>query len=182
MLNKQQLEILYVQYPALLEIEPSFLSEAFSSAKWIDIKAGTFIFDELQHCQSFPFILSGDIRVYKQSASGRELSLYNVKAGDACVVTAECLLGNKPYNATGRAQSDSVLVMMPADAFENLLGVRVFREYIFSLFSKRILELMQLVEEVAFHKLDKRLAALLLSRGKQWTPKNSKVLYARIKR
>ena len=45
--------------------------------------------------------------------------------------------------------------MMPSDAFENLLGVRVFREYIFSLFSKRVLELMQLVEEVAFHKLDK---------------------------
>ena len=42
---------------------------------------------------------------------------------------------------------------------------REFREFIFSLFSKRILGLMLLVEEVAFQKLDKRLATLLLRRG-----------------
>jgi len=44
--------------------------------------------------------------------------------------------------------------------------MRVFREFTFSLFSKRILELMQLVEEVAFQKLDRRLASLLLRRGR----------------
>ena len=55
--------------------------------------------------------------------------------------------------------------MMASDAFENLMGSGIFREYIFSLFSKRVLELMQLVEEVAFKKLDQRLAALLLQRG-----------------
>ena len=39
---------------------------------------------------------------------------------------------------------------MAAHDFENLLSSPVFREFIFSLFSKRVLELMQLVEEVAF--------------------------------
>ena len=33
--------------------------------------------------------------------NGRELSLYNVTSGDVCVVTAGCLLGNEPYNASG---------------------------------------------------------------------------------
>jgi CRP/FNR family transcriptional regulator len=37
-----------------------------------------------------------------------------------------------------------------------------FREWIFRLFTERISGLMQLVEEVAFHKLDQRLAAWLL--------------------
>jgi CRP/FNR family transcriptional regulator, anaerobic regulatory protein len=95
------------------------------------------------------------------------LSLYNVTPGDACVVTAGCLLGDEPYNACGSAKTDSTPVMTAAEDFEELLGTRVFREFIFSLFSKRIAELMQLVEEVTFQKLDRRLASLLLRRGQR---------------
>jgi len=40
-----------------------------------------------------------------------------------------------------------------------------FRAYVFNLFGERLADLMQLVEEVAFHKLDQRLAALLLNKG-----------------
>ncbi len=82
------------------------------------------------------------------------------------MVTAGCLLGDEPYNAFGSIEEDSELVMMTSTDFENLLTSRVFREFIFSLFSERILGLMQLVEEVAFEKLDRRLASLLLRKGK----------------
>ncbi len=57
--------------------------------------------------------------------------------------------------------------MLTSNAFDDLLGYPAFREFIFSLISKRILELMQLVEEVAFHNLDKRLASLLIKQNKE---------------
>ncbi len=166
MISEKQSEELFGLYPVLSKVDRELLTQALSRAIPVTLKAGTVIFEELQPCNAFPFILSGNIRVYKQSVNGRELSLYNVTSGDACVVTAGCLLGDDPYNACGLAEKDSVLVMMTADDFETLLGSRVFREFIFSLFSKRISELMQLVEEVAFQKLDKRLASLLLRRGR----------------
>jgi CRP/FNR family transcriptional regulator len=142
----------------LSEVDQELLTHVLSNAKLVTLKSGTVIFEELQPCNAFPFILSGNIRVYKQSVNGRELSLYSVTAG--------CLLGDKPYNASGLAKIDSMLVMMTANDFENLLSSKVFREFIFSLFSKRISELMQLVEEVAFQRLDRRLASLLLRRGR----------------
>jgi hypothetical protein len=40
-----------------------------------------------------------------------------------------------------------------------------FRDFVFHLFADRIGELMQLVEEVAFARLDQRLAKLLLARN-----------------
>ena len=150
----------------LSNVDHELITNALSNAELFTLKAGKPIFEELQPCNVFPFILSGNIRVYKQSVHGRELSLYNVTSGDICVVTAGCLLGDKPYNASGIVKKDSILLMMTANDFENLLTSRVFREFIFSLISKRILGLMQLVEEVAFQKLDKRLASLLLRRGK----------------
>ena len=166
MIDEQQTKKLFDLYPVLSKVDQDLVAHVLTHARLVKLRAGTVIFEELQQCNAFPFILSGNIRVYKQSVSGRELSLYTITSGDACVVTAGCLLGDEPYNACGLVKTDSVLVMMSANDFESLLSSRIFREFIFSLFSKRISELMQLVEEVAFQRLDSRLASLLLRQGK----------------
>ncbi len=165
MLDPNQQKKLFEFYPALSKIDKDLLSQTLTKAQIISFKAGTTVFEELQPCNAFPFVLSGELRVFKQALNGRELSLYTVTPGDACVVSAGCLLGDEPYNAVGQVKEEVTLVMMPTETFEGLLGVRSFREYIFSLFSKRVLELMQLVNEVAFEKLDRRLAAFLLKKG-----------------
>lgn len=156
---------LLANYPLLADIDPALVSRALSRARVARLPAGTTIFVESQPCEAFPFLLSGSVRVFKASASGRELPLYRVQPGDACVITSGCLLGHHSYNARGTAEIDSELVLMPADDFELLLSERKFREYIFGLFAGRLQELMQLIEEVAFRKLDQRLANLLLGKG-----------------
>jgi CRP/FNR family transcriptional regulator len=128
--------------------------------------AGAAVFDERHACQGFPMLLSGSIKVVKTAPNGRELQLYRVTPGESCVITSSCLLGKTLYTARGVAESDLELLIVPPDAFEELLrNQEPFRAYVFGLFSERLSELMQLVEEVAFRKLDQRLAALLLSRG-----------------
>ncbi len=166
MLNEKEKDLLIVTYPVLKTIEKNLLQRLINEAESVTIKAGTLIFRELQKCGGFPFILKGKLRVFKQSLNGRELSLYSVTPGDACVVTTGCLLGNEPYNATGEVKEDVLLIQISPGTFNLLMEVKSFREYIFSLFSKRVVTLMQLVEEVAFHKLDNRLAAYLLKHDK----------------
>ncbi len=165
MTDQKLVKELFSAYPVLSEINLESVGDALSKSEVVTLEAGKPVFDELQPCGFFPFILSGRIRVYKQSVQGRELSLYSVSRGDVCVVTAGCLLGDEPYNASGMVMEDSTLLMVPAAAFDKLLATKEFREFVFSLISERILGLMQLVEEVSFHKLDKRLASLLLRRG-----------------
>ena len=160
-----QKEILFQHYPVLSQVTREILEPALANATTVKLTAGTPIFTELQPCGAFPFVLAGTIRVYKQSVQGRELSLYDVSPGDVCVVTAGCLLGDEPYNTAGMVKEDAELLMVPSGDFERLLAAKVFREFVFGLISKRILGLMQLVEEVAFQKLDRRLASLLLRRG-----------------
>lgn len=160
-----QQQRLLALYPVLASIPQRDVEAALRSAKLVSFKAGAVVFEELQSCHAFPFVLAGNLRVVKRSEAGREISLYNVAPGDACVVSSACLLGRKPYNAVGLVQADCELLMMPTDDFERLLSIRVFREFIFSLFSERVLELMLLIDEVAFRKLDQRLARLLLNRG-----------------
>lgn len=152
-------------YP-ILENLPAEAQRLLAGAQTMQVPAGTLLFDEHQPCQGFPFVLTGGIRVVKRSANGRELPLYRVLPGDSCIMTSSCLLGQADYKACGITESDTDLVFLPKPAFDQLLTHAPFRLFVFQLFAERISELMQLVEEVAFQKLDQRLANLLLGRGK----------------
>jgi CRP/FNR family transcriptional regulator, anaerobic regulatory protein len=154
-------------YPAFEMLDDRRLDALFDESIVMNVKAGTVLFDDESPCQAFPLLIEGTIRVSKVGASGRELQLYRVVPGEACILTSSCLLGNVAYNARGVAETDMIAVALPQPVFQRLLSEHEpFRNYVFSLFAERIGELMQLVEAVAFQKLDQRLAALLLGKGK----------------
>jgi CRP/FNR family transcriptional regulator len=153
-------------YPMLQGLQPSQLQEMWAGAALLQLPAGTVLFDENQPCQGFPLLLSGSIRVIKAAANGRELQLYRVSRGESCILTSSCLLGHAHYHARGIAEEDVALVVLPAPEFKQLIALHEpFRDYVFSLFSERLTDLLQLVSAVAFQKLDQRLAALLVAKA-----------------
>ncbi|MDP2196716.1 MAG: Crp/Fnr family transcriptional regulator [Rhodocyclaceae bacterium] len=154
-------------YPVLQTVPLPLQARLASEARQMAAPAGTVLFDERQPCQGFPLVLSGAIRVAKLAANGRELPLYRVLPGESCIITSSCLLGHIDYNARGVAEGDTTLLLLPRPLFDDLLAQTPFRDFVFKLFSERIVELMQLIEEVAFRKLDQRLANLLLGKGRQ---------------
>lgn len=153
-------------YPVLGKLPAELLRRIGNALQTMEIPSGTTVFDEKQPCRGFPFVLDGAIRVAKLSANGRELPLYRVLAGESCIITSSCLLGHADYNARGVTEGQTTLALLPRPLFDEMLGERAFRDFVFALFSERMAELMQLVEEVAFRKLDQRLAALLLGKGR----------------
>jgi CRP/FNR family transcriptional regulator len=154
-------------YPVLLELPETKRTELIAALQPMTVPAGTVLFDERQPCQGFPFVLSGGIRVVKLAANGRELPLYKVLPGESCIISSSCLLGHADYNARGVAETKTTLALLPRKLFDALVGEPAFRNFVFHLFAERIAELMQLIEEVAFRKLDQRLANLLLGKGRQ---------------
>lgn len=152
-------------YPVLAAL-PAERQAQMGNLPTLTVPAGTVVFDERQACQGFPFVLQGSIRVLKPTANGRELPLYRVPPGESCIITTGCLLGRTDYNARGIAETETLLALMPRSLFDELLAEASFRRFVFDLVAERIADLMQLVEEVAFRKLDQRLAGLLLGRGR----------------
>lgn len=146
----------------LAEIPATELDTFVAEAMLVLLPAGTVVFDENQPCQGFPLLLAGSLRVIKASTNGRELLLYRVCPGESCILTSSCLLGHASYHARGIAESDMEMVVISPATFKKMLSKHEpFRDYVFSLFSERITELMQMVSAVAFQKLEQRLAVLL---------------------
>lgn len=152
-------------YPALAGLPAGRLDALLQPQAVMQLPAGTQIFAEHQPCQGFPLLLAGSIKVIKLASSGRELMLYRVAPGGSCIISSSCLLGHTDYNARGIAETPLTLLALPVPVFASLMLEHApFRDFVFHLFAERIGELMQLVEEVAFSRLDQRLAKLILAR------------------
>jgi CRP/FNR family transcriptional regulator len=149
-------------FPTLAELPASLEKELSAQLQLMSVPTGTRLFDVGVACQALPLILEGRIKVSKRADNGREIRLYNVRPGELCIVTLGCLLGDAPYSATGITETPLTALILPRSLFMRLVAEHPpFRAWVFQLFTERISGLMQLVEEVAFHKLDQRLAAWL---------------------
>jgi len=153
-------------FPSLRDLPADLMRRLDQESSYIEAPAGTVLFESSSPCQAFPMPLTGSVRVTRAGANGRELQLYRVAPGESCIITSSCLLGHNAYPARGIAEGNLGAVVVPRALFSLLIEQHPpFRAYIFNLFGERLADLMQLVEEVAFRKLDQRLAALLLSKG-----------------
>jgi CRP/FNR family transcriptional regulator len=151
-------------FPPLGNISNEALAEVLEQSERKRFDSGVTLFDEGQRCSIFPLVLAGSIRVVKRAARGRELLLYRVKPGESCVLTSSCLLGRVSFAAAGVTETRVELLAMPGDLFRRLVREEeVFQRYLFELISMRVGELMEVIHEVAFRKLDERLAGLLLN-------------------
>ncbi len=164
--QEEALTRLAERYPVMAALPASAQQRLLETAHWTRVPAGGLLFDDHQSCEGFPFVIEGSVRVVKSAPNGRELPLYRVAPGETCIISSSCLLGHDAYNARGIAEADTLLMLLPKSEFDALLAEPAFRDFVFHLFADRIADLMQLVEEVAFHRLDQRLAALLLGKGR----------------
>jgi CRP/FNR family transcriptional regulator len=162
--------------PTLSGLGPSDRDAVLRHAIVVEASPGTVLFDTGSACQALPLLLSGSIRVFKRAETGREISLYRVRQGELCIVTVSCLLGADAYPATGIVESAVSAIALPRPLFLSLTESHPpFRQAVFHLFAERLSGLMQLVEEVAFRKLDQRLAALLAARAPLITGSHQKL-------
>ena len=153
-------------YPSLAQVQPAPDAPAAGLAPF-EAPANTVLFSEHAACQGFPLVLSGEIKVSRSSGDGRSLELYRVVPGELCLVSSACLFRSQPLSACGITTKPSTLMLIPPDLFNRWLENQAFRNDVLGLFAERMADLTCLIDAVAFHKLDRRLAAALLGRGQQ---------------
>ncbi|MBF0355678.1 MAG: Crp/Fnr family transcriptional regulator [Alphaproteobacteria bacterium] len=152
--------------PALSPLDDATRKRLLALARPLAAPAGTRLFGEGSPCQAYLILLSGTVRVQKVGENGREIVLYRVEAGETCVVTTACLMSGTDYDAEGIAETAIEAQALPMAAFRELLAASApFRDFVFKAYATRISSLLMLIEEVAFGRIDQRLAACLIGRS-----------------
>ena len=160
------------QFPPLLHLEQSAREMLAKNSRIVEAPIGTVGYREGGPCGAYVMRLAGQSRVYKMSSSGREILLYRVGSGETCVITTTCLLGNSDYPASTIVEEPIRDVIIPSAAFNQLMvDSKVFRTFVMTNYGALISDLIVLLDEVAFHSLDARLAKTLLDVGSDNVPR-----------
>lgn len=150
-------------FPALCKLAPSASKPLVETSKVIRLPAGTRIFGPGQAPDAFLLLIDGTVRVQQVSDAGREIVLYRVSAGESCALTTACLMGYEDYQAEAIAETDVEAVAIPRATFDDLIARSPeFRRFVFTAFSHRVTDLFRIIEDVAFARVDVRLAQRLL--------------------
>ena len=150
-------------YPVLRELPDALLKKVEETAEPVHASAGQRVFGDGSPCTHYPLLIDGIIRASKISADGHEILLYLLNPGESCVISVVTLLGEARCPAIGTAETELLLYGVPRSVFlEMVLESAAFRAFVFSALSRRLTHLMALVDDVAFRRVDQRLASRLL--------------------
>jgi cAMP-binding proteins - catabolite gene activator and regulatory subunit of cAMP-dependent protein kinases len=151
--------------PALRALDAPSRSALMRGAQQVRLPRGTVAYCPGQRCEHFILVLDGAIRVQMLSETGREFVLYRVTAGESCILTTSCLLGGADYPAEAIAETEVHALMIPRTAFRACIDSSpALRDFVFDGFGRRLTDLLSVVEEIAFRRLDLRLARMLIER------------------
>ncbi len=151
------------RFEGLKRLPPELQADLVRGSRVVLVPAGTLVFEPGQSADNFLLLLDGTVRVQQKSATGREVFLYRVHAGESCILTTACMLAYEHYAAEGTAETDVTAVAIPRATFDDLAGrSSLFRQFIFQAYSRRITDLFTLIDDIVFQKMDVRLAARLL--------------------
>ncbi len=148
-------------FPNLKKL-PASIRDELDAIPLLRVTGGTVLFRDGDVCQGYVFVLKGSVRVQKMDPEGHEIVLYRVEDGQTCMLTTACLLGGRAYPAEGIAEEDTELALLSPERLDALLADTAFRRFVLSMISERIADLMALIEDVAFGRMDVRLARRLL--------------------
>jgi CRP/FNR family transcriptional regulator, anaerobic regulatory protein len=171
MLNQEQYLLIAQALPILQKADPQLVREFQRGAFFARIPAGRDVFVEGDAVDAIALLISGIVRVYKIGETGREITLYRFGLGESCILTANAILSLQSFPAIATVEQDAQAVMVPAEAFRDWVNrYELWRSFVFDLLSQRLLSVMLIVDEIAFRRMDARVAALLLERSRSQNP------------
>ena len=166
MIEEKQYERIAQTLPFLQRAEPQARRDFLDNAYLARIPAGHDVFVEGDQAEAIALLLSGVVRVYKIGENGREITLYRFGNGESCILTANVILSRQTFPAIATVERDAEAVMIPAGAFRQWIGrYDLWRDFIFGLLSQRLASVIATIDEVAFRRMDVRVAAFLLARS-----------------
>jgi len=151
------------KFEGLSELDARVRDRLIRQSRIVTFAAGDKLFGAGKAPENLLLLLSGTVRVQQQNDQGREIVLYRVQAGESCVLTTACLLAHENYSAEGIAETNIRAAAIPRAVFDDLIATqRSFRDFVLSSYARRITDLFYVIDEIAFRRVDIRLAQKLL--------------------
>lgn len=141
---------------------PDLLEKLYQYSIIKEYDSGTVILNENASVRSIPIVVKGTLKVIRTEEDGREILLYYIKSGESCIMSFLGGLHNETSKVKAEVEDDAEILFLPVDKVSLFIKeYPQWLDYIFRLYHKRFEELLEIVNAIAFKKVDERLLTLL---------------------
>jgi CRP/FNR family transcriptional regulator len=160
---------------------PKMLTKLFEYGQQKSFKEGDVILNENAYIKSVPIVISGSMRVMRTDEDGRELLLYYIKSGESCIMSFLGGLHDDTSKVKAIAEEAAEVLFVPVDKVREMIKeFPEWTEYIFRLYHKKFEELLAVINDVAFKKMDERLLDFLKKKCELSGEKNIHITHEQI--
>ncbi|MBX3239115.1 MAG: Crp/Fnr family transcriptional regulator [Chitinophagaceae bacterium] len=147
---------------AEFKTSPELVEKLYQHSMSKTYEAGDVILNEKAYIRAIPIVTRGMIKVMRTEDDGREILLYYIKAGESCIMSFLGGLHNETSKVKAEVEEDAEVLFLPVDKVSLFIKeYPQWLDYIFRLYHKRFEELLNIINAIAFKKVDERLLALL---------------------
>lgn len=141
---------------------PELVEKLYKYSVQKKYQAGSVILNENAYIRSIPIVTKGVMKVIRTEEDGREILLYYIKAGESCIMSFLGGLRNETSKVKAEIEEDAEILFLPVDKVSLFIKeYPQWLDYIFRLYHKRFEELLDIVNAIAFKKVDERLLNLM---------------------
>lgn len=128
----------------------------------VQYQKGTTIHSGENDCVGVILIKTGELRIYILSEEGKDITLFRLRGGDVCVLSASCILQNITFDVHIDAEVDSEVLLVDASLYQQLCKQNIYAEnFTDKLVIDSFSDVMWAMEQILFMSFDKRLAIFL---------------------
>jgi CRP/FNR family transcriptional regulator len=142
--------------------EEELKKELNSVAKMQTSSAGDIIMDFDQTINQIPLVITGSIKILREDDDGNEIFLYYLEPGQACATSITCCLSGQKSTIRAIAEDDTQYLGIPVQySDEWMLKYKSWKNFVMNTYAERFEELLKAIDQLAFKKMDERLAKYL---------------------
>lgn len=155
----------YLTYiPVWEKLDQSQQAALISSSVIRSFRRGEMLHNASSGCMGLILVISGQIRVFTISDSGREITMYRLFERDICLFSASCMMNSIQFDMNLMAEKDTEVLVIPADVYKSIMEVSPsLANYTNEVMASRFSDVMWLIDQVMWKSFDKRLADFLLN-------------------
>lgn len=146
----------------ITDLSPNLLEKLQLHSIKKNYPAGSTILQENASIGSIPIVSAGTLRVIRTEEDGREILLYYIQAGESCIMSFLGGMHRETSKVRAEVEEDAEILFLPMDRVSLFIKEHPeWLDYIFRLYHKRFEELLEIINAIAFKKVDERLMNLL---------------------
>ena len=145
-----------------------------------DIPKDTQILRVGQYVKVIPIVIEGLIKVFTRYED-KELLLYYIQPNESCIMSFSASLKNEPSKVFAIAEEDTRALLLPVDKVEKLtIQFPDINNLFFQQYNVRYTDLLETINHLLFSRMDKRLHAYLIEKGKLKSSREVKISHRQI--